>query len=70
MDIIITNKHKDVLSSLNPNNINVLNGFYDVETLTEMVKGFSYDKIILDITSLKDYDDKAVRSCCGSCSCG
>lgn len=60
MHLIITNKYKSILSDLNPDKVNVLEGSYDIRALTDKVKGFSYDKIILDITSIENYLDENV----------
>lgn len=60
MHLIITNKYKDILSGINPDNVNVLEGVFDIHTLTEKVKGFSYDKIVLDITAVEDFSNEEV----------
>ncbi len=57
MNVIICNKRKELLTELNIDIIKSLEGQYDVEQIIEMFKNFYYQRMILDITALKDYTD-------------
>ena len=55
MNVIIANKYKDALSSLDIEVIKKLEGEFSVEEIIETFKNFFFQKMILDITALKDY---------------
>lgn len=55
MNVIIANKYKDALSSLNIDVIKRLDGQFDVDTLTDTFANFYFNRMILDVTALKDY---------------
>ena len=55
MNVIIANKYKDSLSSLNIDVIKRMDGEFDVETITETFQNFYFNRMILDITALKDH---------------
>ena len=57
MNVIICNQKKDLLTNLNIDIIKTLEGQYDVDQIVEMFKNFYYQRMILDITALKDYTD-------------
>lgn len=57
MNVIISNKHQDMLASLNIDVIKTLNGEFDVEDIISQFQNFFYQRMILDITALKDYRD-------------
>ena len=57
MNVIISNKFRDVLSSLDIEVIKSLEGEFSVEEIIETFKNFFFQKMILDITALKDYKD-------------
>ena len=57
MNVIIVNQKKDMLSNLNIDIIKSIEGQYSVEEIIEMFKNFYYQRMILDITALKDYTD-------------
>ena len=57
MNVIIANQKKDLLSALNIDVIKSVEGQYDVDELINMFKNFYYQRMILDITALKDYTD-------------
>lgn len=57
MNVIVSNKKQQLLESLNVEIIKELNGEFDVETLIENFKNFFFQRMILDITALKDYKD-------------
>ncbi len=57
MNVIICNQKKELLTNLNIDIIKTLEGQYDVDQIVEMFKNFYYQRMILDITALKDYTD-------------
>lgn len=57
MNVIISNQRKELLSSLNIDVIKSIEGQFEVEEIIEMFKNFYYQRMILDITALKNYHD-------------
>lgn len=57
MNVIISNQKKEMLDTLNIDVIKSVNGQFDVDEIIEMFKNFYYQRMILDITALKDYRD-------------
>ena len=57
MNVIIANQKKELLTNLNIDVIKSIEGQYDVDELISMFKNFYYQRMILDITALKDYTD-------------
>lgn len=57
MNVIVSNKKQEILSSLNVEIIKELNGEFDVDDLVENFRNFFFQRMILDITALKDYKD-------------
>ncbi len=57
MNVIIANKYKDMLNSLNIEIIKSLDGVYDVDDIISQFSNFYFDRMILDITALKDYNN-------------
>ena len=57
MNVIISNKYQDNLSKLDIDIIKNLNGEFSAEELISNFKNFFFNKMILDITALKDYKD-------------
>ena len=55
MNVIISNKYRDSLSNLDIEVIKSLDGEFTVEEIIETFKNFFFQKMILDITALKDY---------------
>lgn len=55
MNVIIANKFKDSLSNLNIDVIKRMDGEFEVETITETFTNFYFNRMILDITALKDH---------------
>jgi len=60
MNVIISNKYKDALSNLNIDVIKKLDGEYDVDTLIDTFSNFYFNRMILDISALKDHFNVAV----------
>lgn len=57
MNVIITNKQKDKLSNLDIDIIKEINGEYQSSEIVEMFKNFFFNKMILDVSALKNYTD-------------
>ena len=57
MNVIISNKNESVLMSLGIDVIKTLNGVFTVDDLAATFKNFYYNKMILDITALEDYEN-------------
>ncbi len=55
MNVIIANKYRDALSSLDIEIIKKLEGEFTVDEIIETFKNFYFQKMILDITALKNY---------------
>ena len=55
MNVIISNKFRDALSSLDIEVIKSLDGEFSVEEIIGTFKNFFFQKMILDVTALKDY---------------
>lgn len=55
MNVIISNKYKDALSNLNIDVIKKLDGEFDVDTIIETFSNFYFNRMILDISALKDH---------------
>ena len=57
MNVIVANKYRDALASLDIDVIKKLDGEYSVEEIIETFKNFFFQRMILDITALRDYKD-------------
>ena len=57
MNVIISNQKKELLDTLNIDVIKSVSGEFTVEQIIEMFKNFYYQRMILDITAIKDYSD-------------
>ena len=57
MNVIVGNERKNELESLKIDIIKTVEGVYTVEELVGMFTNFFFNKMILDITSIKDYLD-------------
>lgn len=57
MNVIIANERNQELSSLTIDVIKKVEGVYPVNELVAMFTNFFFNKMILDITSIKDYND-------------
>ena len=57
MNVIIGNKQQAVLESLNIDIIKSLTGEFEVDDLINTFKNFYYQRMILDITAIKNYQD-------------
>ncbi len=57
MNVIVANRYKEMLSNLNIDVIKSLQGEFDVEDLIDNFQNFFFNKMILDITAIKDYQN-------------
>ena len=57
MNVIISNKYQSMLMSLNIDVIKSINGEFEVEEIISMFQNFYYQRMILDITAIKNYTD-------------
>lgn len=57
MNVIISNKNKAILDQLNIEVIKRLDGEYLVDEIVDIFHNFFFNKMIIDITALKDYSD-------------
>ena len=57
MNVIIYNQRKNLLNNLNIDIIKTLEGQFEVDDIIKNFKNFYYQRMILDITALKDYSD-------------
>ena len=57
MNVIISNKYQVMLQSLNIEVIKSMNGEFDVDEIISTFQNFYFQRMILDITALKDYKD-------------
>lgn len=55
MNVIISNERKDELSNLDVDVIKTLNGEFDAQEIVSIFKTFYFNKMIIDVTSIKDY---------------
>ena len=57
MNVMIYNKYKDLLLGLNIEVMKTLEGVYNVDEIIDTFTNFYYDKMILDITAIRDYQN-------------
>ncbi len=57
MNVLITNNQESILSGLNIEIIKTLRGEYDAEELIGIFANFFFGRMILDLTSVRKYDD-------------
>jgi len=57
MNVIIANKYSSMLQNLDIDIIKSLNGEFDVEEIVSTFQNFYFQRMILDITAIKDYKD-------------
>lgn len=57
MNVIIANKYQSMLQSLNIDIIKTMYGEFEVEEIIRTFKNFFFQRMILDITAIKDYKD-------------
>ena len=57
MNVIVSNKYRELLGSLEIDVIKSVNGEFEVDELINMFANFFYSKMILDITAIKGYKE-------------
>ena len=57
MNVIISNRYASMLQNLNIDVIKNLNGEFDVEEIISSFQNFYFQRMILDITAIKNYKD-------------
>lgn len=57
MNVIIANKYKDMLHTLDIEVIKTLEGVYNVDDIIDNFSNFYFDRMILDITALEDFNN-------------
>ena len=57
MNIVIENLNSSIIDSISIATLKKLNGTYDVGVLFNEISSLSYEKVIMDITSLNNYND-------------
>ena len=57
MNVIIANEQQNQLNNLDVDIIKSITGKYDASEIVEMFKSFFYNKMILDVTALKKFED-------------
>ena len=60
MNVIVANQYKNELSNLDVDVIKSITGEFDADELVAMFKNFFFDKMILDITAIKNYKNLEV----------
>lgn len=60
MNVIVANERKDELSNLDIDVIKSISGEYEVGELIAMFENFFYDKMILDVTAISNYQDISI----------
>lgn len=57
MNVIVSNKYKDMLSTLEIDVIKSIDGEFTVDEIIDSFSNFFFQRMILDITAVKDYKD-------------
>lgn len=57
MNVIITNRYKSMIQNLEIDIIKEMNGEFEVEEIISTFKNFFFQRMILDITAIKNYND-------------
>ena len=57
MNVIVSNKYQTLLENLGIDVIKSMNGEYDVDEIISTFKDFFYQRMILDITAIRNYQD-------------
>ena len=57
MNVIISNKNKSILDGLSIEVIKRLDGEYSVDDIINIFQNFFFNKMVVDITAIKDYQD-------------
>lgn len=57
MNVIVSNQNKNILDNLNVDIIRTLDGEYEVEEIINTFSNFFFNKMFLDITAIKGYEN-------------
>lgn len=57
MNVIISNKYQSLLANLDVDVIKSINGEFDIDEIVSNFANFFYNKMILDITAIRNYQD-------------
>src|SRR5574344_80275 len=57
MNVMVINKYKELLMSLNIEVMKSIEGVFNVDEIIDTFTNFYYDKMILDITAIRDYQN-------------
>jgi len=57
MNVIVSNKYQTLLGTLNIEVMKTVNGEFSVQDLVNQFSTFYYNKMIIDITAIKNYED-------------
>ncbi len=57
MNVIVANTQKDILSNLDVDIIKSIYGEYEANEIVEMFKNFFYNRMILDVSAIKNFKD-------------
>ena len=57
MNVIVSNKYAAMLSNLNIDLIKSINGEFNVDDLIAQFDNFFFNKMVLDITAIANYED-------------
>jgi len=57
MNVMVYNKYKELLMGLNIEVMKTLEGVYNVDEIIDTFANFYYDKMIIDITAIRDYQN-------------
>ena len=57
MNVIVANKYQTLLSNLDIELMKTMYGEYDVEEIISTFQTFFYNRMILDITSIRNHQD-------------
>ena len=57
MNVMIYNKYKELLLGLNIDVMKSMEGIFNVDEIIDTFSNFYYDKMILDITAIRDYQN-------------
>ncbi len=57
MNVIVSNKYQSLLATLDIDIIKSINGEFEVEDLISQFTNFYFNKMVLDITAIKNYQD-------------
>jgi len=57
MNVIVSNKYQSLLATLDVDIIKSINGEFDVDDLVSQFTNFYFNKMVLDITAIRNYQD-------------